>query len=177
MSSARASAPPWRHPLFRPLAALALLLAVAALSVPGFLHLEIKDGRLYGNLVDILHRAAPLMLAALGMTLVIATRGIDVSVGRYSMYDRVEYNPPRTIWSVSREAKGAFGNWPRELAKGDTREEAIAAFKKRAAELLAEERSPTKGATFEIYGKRADAVGARRRRPRARLPGTLPRTE
>lgn len=82
-------------------------------------------------------------------------KGIDVSVGRYSMYDRVEYNPPRTIWSVSREAKGAFGNWPRELAKGDTREEAIAAFKKRAAELLAEERAPTKGATFEIYGKRA----------------------
>lgn len=82
-------------------------------------------------------------------------KGIDVSVGRYSMYDRVEYNPPRTIWSVSREAKGAFGNWPRELAKGDTLEEAIAAFKKRAAELLAEERAPTKGATFEIYGKRA----------------------
>lgn len=83
-------------------------------------------------------------------------KGIDVSVGRYSMYDRVEYNPPRTIWSVSREAKGsAFGNWPRELAKGDTREEAIAAFKKRAEELLAEERAPAKGATFEIYGKRA----------------------
>ncbi|MCT6719425.1 PLxRFG domain-containing protein [Acidovorax sp. K2F] len=83
-------------------------------------------------------------------------KGINVSVGRYSMYDRVEYNPPRTIWSVSREAKSsAFGSWPRELAKGDTREEAIAAFKKRAAELLAEERAPTKGATFEIYGKRA----------------------
>jgi galactofuranose transport system permease protein len=31
--------------------------------------------------VDIVHRAAPLMLVALGMTLVIATRGIDVSVG------------------------------------------------------------------------------------------------
>jgi simple sugar transport system permease protein len=71
----------WRHPLARPLAALALLLAVAAVGVPGFLQLEIKEGHLYGNLVDILHRAAPLMLAALGMTLVIATRGIDVSVG------------------------------------------------------------------------------------------------
>jgi ribose/xylose/arabinose/galactoside ABC-type transport system permease subunit len=80
-SSAAAARRPWQHPLFRPLAALALLLAIAAISVPGFLHLEIKDGRLYGNLVDILHRAAPLMLAALGMTLVIATRGIDVSVG------------------------------------------------------------------------------------------------
>ena len=83
-------------------------------------------------------------------------KGIDVSVGRYSMYDRVEYNPPRTIWTVSREAKGSsFGNWPRELAKGDTREAAITAFKKRSAELLAEEQAPTKGATFEIYGKRA----------------------
>jgi len=71
----------WKHPLARPVAALALLLAVAAVFVPGFLHLEIKDGHLYGSLVDILHRAAPLMLAALGMTLVIATRGIDVSVG------------------------------------------------------------------------------------------------
>ena len=71
----------WRHPLARPLAALALLLAVAAACVPGFLQLEVKDGHLYGNLVDVLHRAAPLMLAALGMTLVIATRGIDVSVG------------------------------------------------------------------------------------------------
>lgn len=70
-----------RHPLARPLAALILLLATAAVCVPGFLHLQIKDGHLYGNLVDILHRAAPLMLAALGMTLVIATRGIDVSVG------------------------------------------------------------------------------------------------
>lgn len=83
-------------------------------------------------------------------------KGIDISEGRYSMYDRVEYNPPRVIWTVSREAKGsAFGNWPRELAKGETREEAIAAFKKRAADLLAEEQAPTKGATFEIYGKRA----------------------
>ena len=81
MSSPPAPAAFWRHPLARPLAALALLLAIAALSVPGFLHLEIKDGHLYGSLVDILHRAAPLMLAALGMTLVIATRGIDVSVG------------------------------------------------------------------------------------------------
>lgn len=67
--------------LSRPLAALALLLLVALFTVPGFFHLEIKDGHLYGSLVDILNRAAPLMLAALGMTLVIATRGIDVSVG------------------------------------------------------------------------------------------------
>ncbi|WP_343649415.1 ABC transporter permease [Herbaspirillum sp.] len=70
-----------RHPLVRPLAALALLLLIDFLLVPGFFKLEIKDGHLYGALIDIVNRAAPLMLAALGMTLVIATRGVDISVG------------------------------------------------------------------------------------------------
>lgn len=70
-----------RHPLLRPLAALALLLLIDLIAIPGFFRLDIKDGHLYGSLVDILNRAAPLMLAALGMTLVIATRGIDISVG------------------------------------------------------------------------------------------------
>jgi ribose/xylose/arabinose/galactoside ABC-type transport system permease subunit len=69
------------HALARPLGALALLLLVAWLCVPGFFALEIKDGHLYGSLIDILNRSAPLMLAALGMCLVIATRGVDVSVG------------------------------------------------------------------------------------------------
>jgi ribose/xylose/arabinose/galactoside ABC-type transport system permease subunit len=70
-----------QHPLLRPAAALLVLLTLDAVLVPGFFRLEIKDGHLYGSLVDILNRAAPLMLAALGMTLVIATRGIDISVG------------------------------------------------------------------------------------------------
>jgi ribose/xylose/arabinose/galactoside ABC-type transport system permease subunit len=69
------------HPLLRPIAALAVLLLLDAFLVPGFFRLEVKDGHLYGAAVDILNRAAPLMLAALGMTLVIATRGIDISVG------------------------------------------------------------------------------------------------
>ena len=69
------------HPLSRPLAALLLLLLVAFCAIPGFFHLEIRDGHLYGSVIDIVNRAAPLMLAALGMTLVIATRGIDISVG------------------------------------------------------------------------------------------------
>jgi simple sugar transport system permease protein len=74
--------PSWlAHPLARPLGALLALLVLDAVLVPGFFRLEIKDGHLYGSLVDILNRAAPLMLAALGMTLVIATRGIDISVG------------------------------------------------------------------------------------------------
>ena len=70
-----------RHPLFWPLGALALLLALNAAFNPGFLALGWRDGHLYGHLVDILSRAAPLMVVSLGMTLVIAVRGLDISVG------------------------------------------------------------------------------------------------
>jgi len=69
------------HPLFWPLLALALLLLGNGVFNPGFLSLEWRDGRLYGNLVDIANRAAPLILVSLGMTLVIAVRGLDISVG------------------------------------------------------------------------------------------------
>ncbi|MBC3971562.1 MULTISPECIES: ABC transporter permease [Xanthomonas] len=69
------------HPLFWPLATLALLLLGNGLWNPGFLALQWRDGHLYGNLVDIGNRAAPLALVALGMTLVIAVRGLDISVG------------------------------------------------------------------------------------------------
>jgi simple sugar transport system permease protein len=70
-----------RHRLLWPLATLVLLLAVNAVFNPGFWHLQWRDGHLYGSVIDILNRAAPLALVALGMTLVIATRGIDISVG------------------------------------------------------------------------------------------------
>ncbi|HZX27130.1 MAG TPA: ABC transporter permease, partial [Telluria sp.] len=70
-----------RHPLFKAAAPLLALLLADAILLPGFFHLELKDGHLYGALVDIANRAAPLILAAIGMTLVVATRGVDISVG------------------------------------------------------------------------------------------------
>ncbi|MEO6974068.1 MAG: ABC transporter permease [Rhodoferax sp.] len=70
-----------RHRLAWPLVTLLLLLMVNALFNGNFLHVEWRGGHLYGSLVDILNRAAPLALVSLGMTLVIATRGIDISVG------------------------------------------------------------------------------------------------
>ena len=70
-----------RHPLVWPLLTLALILAVNASLNPGLWHLQWRDGHLYGSLVDIVNRAAPLAIVALGLTLVIATRGIDISVG------------------------------------------------------------------------------------------------
>ncbi|CAN7579499.1 ABC transporter permease [Rhizobacter sp. LjRoot28] len=70
-----------RHRLAWPVVTLVLLLAVNAAFNPQFLHISWRDGHLYGSLVDILNRAAPLALVSIGMTLVIATRGIDISVG------------------------------------------------------------------------------------------------
>ncbi|MBP2479606.1 simple sugar transport system permease protein [Crossiella equi] len=64
-----------------PLLALAALLALNLVFAPGFFVLRLQDGHLYGSLVDILKNGAPTLLVALGMTLVIATRGVDLSVG------------------------------------------------------------------------------------------------
>jgi galactofuranose transport system permease protein len=67
--------------LFWPLVALALILVTDAIFAPGFFKMGILEGHLYGNLVDVFNNSAPLMLVALGMTLVIATGGVDLSVG------------------------------------------------------------------------------------------------
>jgi len=64
-----------------PVLALVLLLAANAVARPSFLAVRFQDGHLYGSLIDILKNGAPTLLIALGMTLVIATRGIDLSVG------------------------------------------------------------------------------------------------
>jgi ribose/xylose/arabinose/galactoside ABC-type transport system permease subunit len=61
--------------------ALALILLMVSIAFPGFFKLEIQNGRLYGSVIDILNRGAPVALLAIGMTVVIATKGIDLSVG------------------------------------------------------------------------------------------------
>lgn len=63
------------------LLALAVLLLFNLISRPSFFSLQIRDGHLYGSLIDIFWNGAPLMILALGMTLVIATGGVDLSVG------------------------------------------------------------------------------------------------
>ncbi|WAJ27650.1 ABC transporter permease [Antarcticirhabdus aurantiaca] len=63
------------------LIALALVLAANGLVSPNFFDLTWSNGRLYGSLIDVLNRGAPVALLAIGMTLVIATKGIDLSVG------------------------------------------------------------------------------------------------
>ncbi|MFQ2101671.1 ABC transporter permease [Aeromonas sanarellii] len=62
-------------------AALVCVLLINALVADNFFAIHIQDGRLFGSLIDILNRCAPVALLSLGMTLVIATGGIDLSVG------------------------------------------------------------------------------------------------
>lgn len=64
-----------------PLAALGLVLVLCAALVPGFFSITVQNGHLYGGLVDILNRSMPVAISALGMTFVISTGGIDLSVG------------------------------------------------------------------------------------------------
>ncbi|AHF75087.1 putative ABC transporter permease protein [Candidatus Sodalis pierantonius str. SOPE] len=61
--------------------ALLAILIIDGLVSPHFFSLHIQDGRLFGSVIDIINRGAPVALLALGMTLVIATGGIDLSVG------------------------------------------------------------------------------------------------
>ena len=70
-----------KHKIFWPTAALLALIVINAVFRPRFIKITVHDGHLYGALIDILRNSAPLMLVALGMTIVIATRGIDLSVG------------------------------------------------------------------------------------------------
>jgi simple sugar transport system permease protein len=46
--------------------------------MPAFIAITWREGHLFGNLIDILNRAAPLMVVSLGMTLVIAVRGLGL---------------------------------------------------------------------------------------------------
>lgn len=67
--------------IFWPLVAFAIILVFDAIFEPQFFKIGILNGHLYGNLIDVLNDGAPLMIVAIGMTLVIATGGVDLSVG------------------------------------------------------------------------------------------------
>lgn len=64
-----------------PILALVTILVIVGLISPTFFSIRIVEGRLYGSLIDIVYRGTPIMLIALGMAVVIGTRGIDLSVG------------------------------------------------------------------------------------------------
>jgi ABC-type xylose transport system permease subunit len=63
------------------LIALGAILLLNFIMFPQFFNVTIQNGRFYGSFIDVLNRGAPVALLATGMTLVIATKGIDLSVG------------------------------------------------------------------------------------------------
>ena len=68
--------------LFLPLLSLALVLLFNLIYTGGsFFKITILDGHLYGRIIDILKNGTPLALLSIGLTMVIATGGTDISVG------------------------------------------------------------------------------------------------
>jgi len=63
------------------LAALVGVLLINWLLFPNFFRITWQDGRLFGSMIDVLNRGAPVAILAIGMTTVIATKGVDLSVG------------------------------------------------------------------------------------------------
>ena len=61
--------------------ALLIILIINRLISANFFEIRMVNDRLVGSLINILDNSAPYILLAIGMTLVIATRGIDLSVG------------------------------------------------------------------------------------------------
>jgi simple sugar transport system permease protein len=68
-------------PIVWPLAGILVLLIANLIQNPAFLRISVLDGHLFGAPIDILNQGSRVMIVALGMTLVIATGGIDLSVG------------------------------------------------------------------------------------------------
>ena len=60
-----------------------LILLVAGILEPSFFKIELNQttGMLYGSLIDIINRSAEITIIAMGMTMVIALGGTDISVG------------------------------------------------------------------------------------------------
>ena len=63
------------------LLALVAVLLINWLLFPNFFRISWRDGRLFGSAIDVINRGAPVAILAIGMTGVIATKGVDLSVG------------------------------------------------------------------------------------------------
>lgn len=71
----------WSRPESRAGFALLLLVLFNVLFTANFAGVEWRDRRLFGAMIDVLRNGSTVVLLAVGMTLVIAAGGIDLSVG------------------------------------------------------------------------------------------------
>ncbi len=126
-----------RAPITWPLLGIALLLTTNAAfdiaargwSAPfapgGFLHVGWHDGAPIGALIDVLNHSGKTLLLALGMTLVVAVRGIDLSVGSIMAVagaiaaTRIETGSPALVAiGLALACAAALGAWNAVLVVG-----------------------------------------------------------
>lgn len=70
------------HRLFMPILCLVIVLLVNVIRTPSFFQISLRNGVLYGYIIDVINRASELVILAVGMTLVTAASGgQDISVG------------------------------------------------------------------------------------------------
>ncbi|MGV7246224.1 hypothetical protein ACRXB1_31700, partial [Caballeronia sp. M23-90] len=75
-----------QHPLVWPALTLVLLILLDLSQNAHFLSISVLDGHWFGAPIDILNRAAPLVLVSLGMTLVMATTApTEISMPRVAI--------------------------------------------------------------------------------------------
>ena len=68
--------------LFLPIVCLIAIFLLNVIRTPDFFNVSIRNGVLYGYIVDVINRASELVILAIGMTLVTAASGgQDISVG------------------------------------------------------------------------------------------------
>ncbi len=73
------------YKLFLPIICLIAVLVLNLIQTPAFFEITLKNGGLYGYIIDIFNRGSGLIIMAVGMTLVIASSaGTDISVGAVS---------------------------------------------------------------------------------------------
>ena len=71
-----------KNPLFMPILMLILVLLINLFKDPSFFAIAVKNGVLYGRLIDVLNRGSEIAILAVGQTLVVAvSAGTDISVG------------------------------------------------------------------------------------------------
>ncbi len=71
-----------KAPLFMPIVCMILVLLINLFKDAGFFSIAIKNGVLYGRLIDVLNRGSEIAILAVGQTLVVAvSAGTDISVG------------------------------------------------------------------------------------------------
>lgn len=71
-----------RYRLFWPIVCLSIVLLFNLIKTPTFFNISIKNGMLYGYVIDIINRSSELVILTMGMTLVVAaSAGTDISVG------------------------------------------------------------------------------------------------